>query len=551
MSGEDAERLADLLLEWEERQETGDPITAVDLCRDFPELLATLTAKIAALQRVAWVGWEADELPESRYAVGAEIAGRYRLDGLVGEGGQGQVWQGFDTELQRAVAVKVPHPGRATGGLLDEARRVARLRHPGIVPVFDVVDDYGTRVVVSELVDGTDLGKRLAAGPLPVRAAVELVVRVAEALHHAHEQGFVHRDIKPANILVDAAGRPYLTDFGIAAEAGAAGDGSGTLAYMAPEQLFADDSRVDRRADVYALGLVLFHLLTGRRAFPQTDPAVLRQAVLAAEPMPPRKFNRHVPKRVERACLRCLAKSPANRFPTTQSLADDLSAWLGQRRTNWRLVGGMTAVILAIITAAGLISSTRQSDPSVPQPPGRLFVGPRGSGWEIYAKPAPATPDMAELRADGTLVLAARKQMARVVTRERFSDGSLTLRYRLPQPPGDTWMGGHVMIGVGEPSLVWNRYTRVKMGGRRPGAVIPPGVTSEELEKGGVAVERPVGEWNDLRVDWRGNRVLVWLNGQPTEDRMLSNSLAGRIGLASHIADLELADVIYRPLTSD
>lgn len=198
------------------------------------------------------------------------LAGRYRLEEPIAEGGFAQVWRGFDTELQRPVAVKLPRNDRRVPqfeNFLGEARKIARLSHPGIVPVYDVCRHGDSYYIVSELIAGEDLGKRLQRGLPPVREAVRIVVAVAEALGSAHRRGIVHRDIKPANILLGADGQVCLTDFGIALDRDQAHarheEVWGTLAYMSPEQLAGPQQQLDGRSDIYSLGVVFHELLTG------------------------------------------------------------------------------------------------------------------------------------------------------------------------------------------------------------------------------------------------------------------------------------------------
>jgi eukaryotic-like serine/threonine-protein kinase len=158
------------------------------------------------------------------------------------------------------------------------------------------------------------------------------VAEVADALAHAHAAGFVHRDIKPSNMLIDREGRAYLTDFGIAVveeDLLREVTDAGTLPYMAPEQLGEGIGPVDHRADLYALGVVLFELLTGRRPFRGATPTELRAQILKGEPEPPRSVEPDVPEELERVCLRCLEKMPEDRYQGAEEVAADLRAYLG------------------------------------------------------------------------------------------------------------------------------------------------------------------------------------------------------------------------------
>src|SRR5438105_8580038 len=202
--------------------------------------------------------------------------GRYRIEKVLGQGGFGLVYLAHDDQLQRLVAIKVPHRKlvdrpQAAEAYLTEARTVANLDHPHIVPVFDVGStEECPCYVVSKYIDGTDLAARLGQSRLSLHETVDLVATVAEALHHAHKQGLVHRDIKPGNLLLDRSGKPFVADFGLALREQDVGKGpryAGTPAYMSPEQAHGEGHRVDGRSDLFSLGVVLYELLTGRRPF--------------------------------------------------------------------------------------------------------------------------------------------------------------------------------------------------------------------------------------------------------------------------------------------
>jgi eukaryotic-like serine/threonine-protein kinase len=201
------------------------------------------------------------------------VAGRYALQELIGRGGSAEVWRAEDTSLGRAVALKlvtVPHDeSSARAG--DEARTLARLNHPGLVPVYDAgTDDQGRPWVVMELVEGEALSDTIKRGPLTSERAATIGRSVAEALGYVHDRGLLHRDVKPGNVLVGTDGRSRLTDFGIArlidsAKVTSTGMMVGTASYLAPEQVAGEP--VGPPADVYALGLVLLECLTGKREY--------------------------------------------------------------------------------------------------------------------------------------------------------------------------------------------------------------------------------------------------------------------------------------------
>jgi serine/threonine protein kinase len=267
--------------------------------------------------------------------------GRYRVVSLLGSGGFGAVYKGRDEELRREVAIKVPRPGLVASekdveSYLAEARTLAGLDHPHIVPVYDVGRTAdGLCFVVSKVIEGSDLARRIAEGRPPVAESVEITAAVAEALHYAHTRGLVHRDVKPANILLDRAGKPYLSDFGLALRDEDFGKGAGyagTPAYMSPEQARGEGHRVDGRSDIFSLGAVLYELLTGHRPFRGESQAEVLKAITTAEARPPRQIDDSLPKELERICLKALAKPLTERYTTARDMADDL--WHAQGPQN-------------------------------------------------------------------------------------------------------------------------------------------------------------------------------------------------------------------------
>ena len=351
--------LDQLLEHWEDLRQEGREVSAEELCRKCPELLKPLKRRIAALKAMDWLAKDSDDDDEADDAWQQlpRTLGRYRLDELVGTGGFGQVWKGFDPELQRTVAIKVPRPDRIASPdqsdkFLEEARKVAQLKHPGIVPVYDVGRDGNWLFIVSDFIDGENLADRIARARPDWRESARLMAEVADILQYAHEQGFVHRDIKPANILLDGHGKPYLTDFGIAIsgnqEKPRGTDTAGTLAYMSPEQVEGLNP-IDPRADIYGLGVVLYELLTGRKPFAANNPVDLRSAILSQQPVPPRTINASIPVELDRICLKVLGKEPGNRYPTATDLAVALRKAIASRRaTRIAWIAGLVVLTIGI-----------------------------------------------------------------------------------------------------------------------------------------------------------------------------------------------------------
>jgi hypothetical protein len=284
----------------------------------------------------------------------------------LGRGGMGVVYRGWDPRLNRPVAIKRLLPGgRAAAArqrFLAEARLVAQLDHPHIARVYHSGEEDGQPWFAMEYVSGGSLEQALGKGPQCPHVSARLVLLLARAVHHAHQAGIVHRDLKPANVLLAppadepalncAWGCPKISDFGLARELGSSGEGTetgqvlGTLAYMAPEQAQGRKD-VGPAADVYALGVILYRVLAGRVPFQGDSTFETLEKIVREPPPPPSRLAAGLPVELEVICLKCLAKSPAERYGSALALAEDLGRFLGDE---WAasVPGGTTAVLPAI-----------------------------------------------------------------------------------------------------------------------------------------------------------------------------------------------------------
>lgn len=264
--------------------------------------------------------------------IGATV-GHCAIVDLLGQGGMASVYRGRQEHLDRDVAIKILPPHYAADLAFVErfkleARATARLSHPHIVTVHDAGEEGGHLYIIMELVAGGTLRQRLAAGLPPAAEVVRVVREVASALDYAHAAHVIHRDVKPANVLLDPAGRAVLSDFGIAkvmqstGSLTSAGAGVGTPEYMSPEQ--CRGVAVDARADIYALGVMLYEMLTGRTPFVADNFTALAHAHIYEPPPPPSRINPRISPAVQAVILKALEKVPAERFQTASELASDL-----------------------------------------------------------------------------------------------------------------------------------------------------------------------------------------------------------------------------------
>jgi formylglycine-generating enzyme required for sulfatase activity len=294
---------------------------------------------------------DATKWPSQAAAGGTREVPGYEILGELGRGGMGVVYRARQTGLGRTVALKMilagAHAAPAERARFKaEAQAVARLQHPNIVQVHEVGEHQGLPFFSLEYCPGGSLAQKFRGEPLPAREAARLVGQLARALQAAHEAHVIHRDLKPANILLAAGGTPKVTDFGLAKrldEAGQTQSGAvmGTPSYMAPEQAAGKTREIGPAADVYALGAILYELLTGRPPFKAASSLDTIRQVVSDEPVAPSRLNRGVPRDLETVCLRCLRKEPARRYGSARELEEDLGRFLEGRPVKARRVTGL------------------------------------------------------------------------------------------------------------------------------------------------------------------------------------------------------------------
>jgi serine/threonine-protein kinase len=265
--------------------------------------------------------------------------GKYHLLRRIDAGAMGVVYKAHDLTLDRVVALKMVRAGSLAGPrqlqrFKTESRAMARLDHPHIVPIYEDGEHQGQPFFTMKFMDGGSLAEHLPRFSADLPRAVELLTQVARAIHYLHEKRLLHRDLKPQNILLDEKGVAHVSDFGLAKfldaelELSQTGEVVGSLPYMAPEQALGRTDRISAATDIWALGVILYELLTGQRPFQgQTREELIRQ-VAAASPTPPRKLRSRLPRVLERICLKCLEREPAERYPSALLLAEHLGGWL-------------------------------------------------------------------------------------------------------------------------------------------------------------------------------------------------------------------------------
>ncbi len=418
--GDDPEQAVDLIFaEYLLREEMGERPAPEEYLERFPhhadalKLQLDLHTAIETHQEPLIDGPEPTLVPGGD-GEGDSVAGLdglpaipgYEILGVLGRGGMGVVYRAWQTGLNRLVAVKMVHAGAQAGPAIRarfqvEAEAVARIKHPHIVQVHDVGQHAGSPFLVFELVEGQTLAKRMAGTPQPDPWAAELAEVLARAIHAAHQQGVIHRDLTPSNILMSAEGLPKIADFGLAKLLAGAGDlrtvtGEllGTPSYMAPEQAAGRHAAIGPATDVYALGAILYELLTGRPPFKAESPLETLRQVAFDEPVVPSRLRPRLSGDLETIVLKCLRKDPSRRYAGALDLAEDLGRYRegrpilarrsGSFERAWRwcrrnpglaaasLIASAALLILVVVVAGAAWTyreqrnQTRSSDPDAP-----------------------------------------------------------------------------------------------------------------------------------------------------------------------------------------
>lgn len=267
-----------------------------------------------------------------------KISGDYEIEHELGSGGMGVVYLARQKSLHRHVAIKVLRPRRElrqqhVSRFLEEARHLANLRHPNIVPVHEIGDAEGEPYFTMDFIDGEPLSAIIARGALTPSRAVAIARQVMLAVQHAHRQGVIHRDLKPGNVLVDKQGGVFVTDFGLARNIASdsnltqTGDILGTPQYMSPEQARGDTKLIGEASDLHAIGLILFEMLTGKPPFTASNTLEVVRKIASEEAPLLRKIDRRIPRDLETICLKCLQKAPANRYANATAFLVDLQRY--------------------------------------------------------------------------------------------------------------------------------------------------------------------------------------------------------------------------------
>jgi serine/threonine protein kinase len=324
--------------------------------------------------------------------VSGQLIPGYTIVSELGRGGMGVVYKAHQVALGRTVALKMVLAGAHAGPeqlarFYAEAQAIAHLRHPDIVQIYDIGEHEERPYFSLEYLEGGSLAQRIGGRPMPPRVAAEMLIVLSRAMHAAHQKGIIHRDLKPANVLLTEDGHPKITDFGLAkrlegdSHQTRTGAIMGTPSYMAPEQAWGLTDEIGPKADQYALGAILYEMLTGRPPFQGATPLETLELARTQEPVPPTRLQPRIPRDLETICLKALQKEPHKRYPDVGALADDVQRYLDGKpilarpvsaperlwrwcRRNQRVAAllALTAVSMVVATIASSVSAVRLAD---------------------------------------------------------------------------------------------------------------------------------------------------------------------------------------------
>lgn len=340
------------------RERGGEPVRLAEYLSRFPQFKPQLELQFEVHQALKPQELLSRTLPRvSRGTARTVVAAvtpvpGYEILDEIGRGSMGVVYRARQLSLRRIVALKMIQDDRGDARLMArfraEAEAVARVQHPNIVQIFEVGEAQGRPYFSFELVEGQSLARRLAGKPQPFRESAQFIEVLARAMQVAHQRGIIHRDLKPANVLITSTGVPKITDFGLAKRLDdpaqnltKIGEVVGTPHYMATEQAQGRTGDVGPATDVYALGAILYEMLTGRPPFTGKTPIEVVVRVGTEAVVPPSRLRRGVPRDLEAICLKCLEKNPLNRYPSAAALADDLRRYVEGRPAEVRDAGAL------------------------------------------------------------------------------------------------------------------------------------------------------------------------------------------------------------------
>ena len=342
----DEQELANIVSRLADRMQAGENLDLEQECRNHPEfaddlrdLWGMLVVTEAAGQETGSIATRAQDPIEAPVLNLPFQMGDYLLQTEIGRGGMGVVYHAIRGSDGKAVAIKMLLKGDyATSAdrkrFISEAQAAARLDHPHIIPIYEIGEHEGRSFFCMKLIEGQPLSSRLANGPMPPRRTAQIMAQISDATHYAHVNGVLHRDLKPSNVMLDDEGVAYIADFGLAKQfherssLTRSGAILGTPSYMAPEQAAGNRGEVSTASDVYSLGAILYHMLTGRPPFLGASPVDTVLMVLEQNVVAPRALNQRANRDLEMIAMRCLQKPPDLRFPSADKLAGDFKKFL-------------------------------------------------------------------------------------------------------------------------------------------------------------------------------------------------------------------------------